>query len=80
MTAMLHVLFFCGGLLLAPSRRDGCGQHWAKVRHHLDRPATSQPTIVRLADLGRDAWWMLRLPHHLVLSLSPSVPCILIAD
>ena len=26
MTAMLHVLFFCGGLLLAPSRRDGCGQ------------------------------------------------------
>ena len=26
MTAMLQVLFFCGGLLLAPSRRDGCGQ------------------------------------------------------
>ena len=27
MTAMLHVLFFCGGLLLAPSRCDGCGHH-----------------------------------------------------
>ena len=26
MAGMLHVLFFCGALLLAPSRRDGCGQ------------------------------------------------------
>ena len=51
-----------------------------QVRRHLDRPATSQLTVVRLANLGRDAGRRAQHWHHLVLSLSPSVPCILIAD
>ena len=51
-----------------------------QVRHPLDRPAALQPMVVRLANLGRDAGPRAPHWHHLGLSLSPSVPCIPIAE
>ena len=49
-----------------------------KVPHLLDRPAATQPTVVRLGGLGLDAGPRLRLRLHPSLSFSSalaSTPC-----
>ena len=51
-----------------------------KVRHHLDRPAATQPSVVRLGGLGLDAGSRAAYRHHLSLSLSPALASIPYAD